>query len=423
MTSARGAAGCRMGALPRREGNAALEACLSHAPRERGETGTTAAHEVLGYAATSMASFSTRGRSVVTVLLVWTLFGLLFAGQAYLGQAYLGRALSVRDALLRWMLCAYAWALLTPLVVWLNRRFPIDRRRWLAALIVHGVASLVFSIAGMGLFLLGEQALQSERQVLTRQAFVNLFVGGLHIDLLIYATLVGVCYAIEHYHRYRERELTAALAEAELAALKAQLHPHFLFNTLNTVAILMQEDAAAARKMLVCLSDLLRMILKKGRAHEVSIREEVQMLESYLEIERMRFNERLHVSVNVDERTLDARVPELVLQPLVENAIKHGIMPRRGGGRVDISVQKHGSELELEVRDDGPGMSAEAATRGTGVGLANTRVRLAKLYAGRHRFELRNGDTGGLRVLVTLPFNCVTPEGTSHGPDPYADGR
>ncbi|HTV24993.1 MAG TPA: histidine kinase, partial [Polyangiaceae bacterium] len=352
-----------------------------------------------------MKSLSTRGRGVLIVLLIWTSFGLLFSGQAYLGQNYLGRELSVHDALVRWMVCAYAWALLTPLVVWLNRRFPIDRRRWLAALLVHGVASIVFSVAGMGLFLLGEQALQSDRQLLTRSAFVNLFVAGLHIDLLIYATLVGVCYAIEHYQRYRERELTAvqlqaALAEAELAALKAQLHPHFLFNTLNTVAILMQEDPAAARKMLVSLSDLLRMILKKGRAHEVSLREEVQMLESYLEIERTRFHDRLHVSLNVDESALDARVPELVLQPLVENAIKHGVLPRRSGGRVEINVQKQGSELELEVRDDGPGLSAEAATRGTGVGLSNTRVRLAKLYAGRHRFELKNGDAGGLRVLV-----------------------
>jgi sensor histidine kinase YesM len=298
---------------------------------------------------------------------------------------------------------------LTPLVYWLNRRFPVDRRRWVGALLVHGVGSLVFSVAGMVLFLLGEQLIAPERELLTRRAFVNLFVGGLHIDLLIYATLVGCCYAIEHYDRYRERELTAvqlqaALAEAELAALRAQLHPHFLFNTLNTVAILVQEDPSAARRMLVCLGDLLRMILKKGKAHEVSLREEVELLESYLEIERMRFHDRLRVSLNVATNTLDARVPELVLQPLVENAIKHGVLPRRGGGRVEINVQKHGSELELEVRDDGPGLSPEAATRGTGVGLSNTRVRLKKLYADRHRFELRNGDTGGLAVRVTLPF-------------------
>jgi LytS/YehU family sensor histidine kinase len=156
------------------------------------------------------------------------------------------------------------------------------------------------------------------------------------------------------------------------------------------------------------------MILKKGRTHEVSLREEVQLLESYLEIERMRFQERLDVRMNVDPSTLDARVPELMLQPLVENAIKYAVMPRLNGGQVEISVQKNGSALELEVRDDGPGLEAGLETQGTGVGLSNTRVRLAKLYPGRHRFELSNADAGGLRVRVTLPFDPIIVNGASH---------
>jgi len=370
-----------------------------------------------------MANVSSRSRALGAVAIwtfgIWTLFGLLFAGQGYLGQAYLGRGLSFGAALTRWLLCAYTWALLTPIVVWSTRRVAIERRRWLPALLVHLPASIAFSLAGMLLFSLAEQALDPRGQFLTRDALEKLFVSGLHIDLLIYATLVGAVYAVDHYRRYRERELAAAqlqaaLARAELGALRAQLHPHFLFNTLNTIAILMEEDARAARKMLVHLGDLLRVLTRSDRTHEVSVREEIQLLESYLEIERMRFHDRLEVRVHVDPNTLDARVPDLVLQPLVENAIKHGVVPRPSGGTVEIRVHKHGAELRLEVRDDGPGIHPDEGSRGNGLGLSNTRVRLEKLYGNRHQFELRNAEPAGLRVILTLPFQSLAaPAGRS----------
>jgi signal transduction histidine kinase len=343
----------------------------------------------------------------------WTLFGLFFAGQAYLGHAVVGRAQSWTDPLWRWMLCAYAWALLTPLVMWLSRRFPFDRRRWPLALLVHAPASVAFSLVGMVLFSLGEQLLLSGGHFFTREAFTALFLAGFHIDLLIYASLVGSSYAVEHYRRYRERELLAlqlqaALAEAELAALKAQLHPHFLFNTLNTISILLAEDPRAARKMLVHLSDLLRMVLNRERGHEVSVRQEVELLESYLEIERLRFQDRLQVQLRVDPEALDARVPDLVLQPLVENAIKHGVVPRPGGGKVEVSVHRRNTELRLEVRDDGPGLEPSAIGRGKGLGLSNTRHRLEKLYGRQHQFELENAEAGGLSVVLTIPFAPFT---------------
>jgi signal transduction histidine kinase len=351
---------------------------------------------------------------------IWTLFGLFFTSQAYLAQTYFGRGLSFGDALMRWMSCAYAWALLTPLVVRLGRHFPIDRQRWRAALAVHLPASLAFSLAAMLLFSLAEQALQPSGQFLTRDAFAKLFAAGLNIDLLIYATLVGALYAAEHYRCYRERELIAAelqaaLAHAELSALRAQLHPHFLFNTLNSIGILMEEDARAARKMLVHLGDLLRTLLKAERTEEVSLREELALLESYLEIERVRFHDRLQVNVRVDPEVLDARVPDLLLQPLVENAIKHGVVPRPAGGRVEILVQRQDARLRLEVRDDGPGLDplrAAQAAGGSGVGLANTRVRLEKLYGDRQQFELKRGEPHGLCVVLTLPFR-LQPEGAA----------
>jgi two-component system LytT family sensor kinase len=354
-----------------------------------------------------MATASLR-LALVRILALWTLFGLFFSLQAYLARAYLGGGLPLGTALLRWLLCAYAWAILTPLVMWLSRRFPIGASRPWRALGVHVPAAFAFSVAGMLLYTLGEQALDPSADFFTREAFASLFVSGLHIDLLIYATLVGVLHALEHQRRHRERELRAAqleaaLARAELGALRQQLHPHFLFNALNSIGVLMEEDPRAARKMLVHLSDLLRMMLRGDRAQEVSVKDELELLQSYLEIERMRFQDRLEIQLDVDPETLDARVPDLVLQPLVENAIKHGIVPRPSGGRVAVSVQKRKGELRLEVSDDGPGLDWRSVG-GTGLGLRNTQVRLEKLYGERHRFELERVNPSGLCVVLTLPF-------------------
>lgn len=157
-----------------------------------------------------MGKPSSRGGALAALFAAWTLFGLFFASQTYLGQTYLGRGLSWGEALLRWMPCAYAWALLTPLVRWLSRRFPITRERWLAALLAHLSCSLIFSAAGMLLYALGQQLLSPGGQFFSREALARLLLAALHIDLLIYAGVVGACYAIDHYRRYRERELAAA---------------------------------------------------------------------------------------------------------------------------------------------------------------------------------------------------------------------
>jgi len=359
-------------------------------------------------------------RALLQILALWTVFGLFFALQAYLSRAYLGGGLSLGTALLRWLLCAYTWAILTPLVMWLSRRFPIGKRHLGRALAVHLPASFAFSVAGMLLYTLGEQLLEPSGRFFTRAAFANLFIAGLHIDLLIYATLVGVLQALEHQRRQQERELgaaqlEAALARAELSALRHQLHPHFLFNALNSIGVLMEEDARAARKMLVHLSELLRMMLRGDRGQEVSVKDEIELLESYLQIERVRFQDRLQIQIDVDPEALDARVPDLVLQPLVENAIKHGVVPRPTGGRVAVSVRKRNDELRLEVSDDGPGLGASSPAGRNGVGLHNTRVRLEKLYGERHRFELERASPRGLSVVLTLPFR-VTPQGALAAP-------
>lgn len=308
-----------------------------------------------------------------------------------------------------WMTCAYSWAILTPAVLWLIERFPIDKKKWKQALPVHLPSAALFSISGLAIYVLARKVIFPNQFTPT---FKNLFVVDYHQGLLTYAVIVGICYGLDYYRKYRERELAAAqlqtqLAQAQLAALKSQLHPHFLFNTLNTIAVLMDENTELARTMLVRLSDLLRVVLKKETADEVTLKHEIEFLESYLEIEQMRFHDRLKVNMAIAPDTLNARVPDLILQPLVENAIKHGIAPRAAVGQVEICAERQNGNLLLEVKDNGAGMKDDFSTSGNGVGLANTIARLESLYGANYSFEIRNIETGGLVASLSIPFKEV----------------
>jgi LytS/YehU family sensor histidine kinase len=240
-------------------------------------------------------------------------------------------------------------------------------------------------------------------------------------EMMTYWAVVGLSHALDFHREAQERELTAAqlrtrLAEANLQALQRQLHPHFLFNTLNTISALMHRDTQAADAMLERLGDLLRLTLDRIGTQYVSLKDELDFLRKYLEIEKTRFGERLQVHIEVELDTLDAAVPNLVLQPIVENALRHGIGPKIGGGRVDILARRDGDDLVLEVRDNGVGLTKDAFHNG--VGLTNTRSRLEHLYGTRYRFECQTPSGGGLLVTVVIPF---TSEGTGQslalGPD------
>jgi LytS/YehU family sensor histidine kinase len=245
--------------------------------------------------------------------------------------------------------------------------------------------------------------------------FQNFFVAEFHINFLLYWTIVGLTHAFDYYRRYRERErraaelkiaaahLEAQLAQAQLDALKMQLHPHFLFNTLNTISVLMQDDVSAANRMLIRLGELLRVALKNETAQEVSLRQELEFLRGYLEIEQTRFQDRLQVDFDVEPEALDSLVPNLILQPLVENAIKHGIAPRAEAGTIRVEAKRRNGRVRLVVRDDGSGFM-EAKNQASGIGLSNTRARLEKLYGAEHSFEICSPDGGGLEVKVTIPF-------------------
>ncbi len=341
----------------------------------------------------------------------WTLFGLFFASEVIIIRAYEGRPMKLGETLAAWMICACVWLGLTPLMLYLARRFPLERRRWLKNTLVHFAASVVFSLFQLGAYVLVALlvGLYSGHQPFF-QSFRNLFVVSFHFDLLTYWAIIGLTHALDYYRKYRERELRAAqlettLAQAQLDALRMQLHPHFLFNTLNSISVLMAEDTKAARRMLTRLSDLLRASLENKGAHEVTLKEELEFLESYLEIEQTRFQDRLTVRMEVEPKALDACVPNLILQPLVENAIRHGIAPRAAPGLIEIRARRENGMVQLEVCDNGAGLGlAQPESLMKGIGLSNTRARLEQLYGSSHRFELHNREGGGLSVTIAIPF-------------------
>jgi two-component system LytT family sensor kinase len=346
------------------------------------------------------------------IVVAWALFGLFFASEAIITRAYEGRPLRLGETLVSWMICAFVWLGLTPFVLYFARRFPLERRKWLKNSLLHFSASIAFSLVGLLTYvavalLVGHYSGLRPFLEIFRSQFITTF----HFELLTYWAVIGLYHALDYYRKYRERELRAAqletnLAQAQLDALRMQLHPHFLFNTLNSISVLMAEDVKQARRMLTRLSDLLRASLENKGAHEVTLKEELEFLESYLEIEQTRFQDRLTVRMEIDPKALDARVPNLILQPLVENAIRHGIAPRAAAGLVEIRARRDNGMVQLEVSDNGVGLGAASPeSLMKGIGLSNTRARLEQLYGASHRFELHNGEGRGLTVTIAIPFH------------------
>ncbi len=346
----------------------------------------------------------------------WTLVGLLFASQWYFGNNANGYPTTWANAV-TWALTEYwVWAALTPLILFAGRPFFIDRERWRPGVTAHLLLGLLFASAFLLLYAAAEQFTTWAHHPGKPMSFATSawygFTKKFHMALLIYWVITGVSHAFEFYRRSRRSELRAAQLEAQLSraqlhALKMQLHPHFLFNTLNTISALVHRDPRAADRMVARLGDLLRLTLDNQGVEEVSLKEELEFLQKYLEIEQTRFHDRLTVEVDVDPASLDARLPNLLLQPLVENAIKHGVSSRPGAGRIEISARREDGTLNLRVRDDGNGLPAYSKPdcSRSGVGLANTRARLQQLYGGNYRFELSNAAGGGAVVTLEIPIH------------------
>jgi LytS/YehU family sensor histidine kinase len=235
-------------------------------------------------------------------------------------------------------------------------------------------------------------------------------------DVATFWILVGLAVGFDYYRRYRDRDVRAAQLESQLTAarlryLRHQLHPHFLFNTLNTISAVMHEDVRAADTMLSRLSDLLRLATRHAEDQEVRLQEELDALDVYLEIMRVRMGDRLRSAVDVAPDTRDALVPFLVLQPLVENAVKHGIAARPEGGWLGVRAYRRNGMLRLEVEDDGPGVANPPGALSAGFGLGGTAERLQHLYGTAARPVLERSARGGLRVTIDIPWRLAAPEG------------
>jgi two-component system, LytTR family, sensor kinase len=336
---------------------------------------------------------------------IWTLIGLAFAGQFYLVRAKVGDPVSWQFAIGRNLADWYAFAILSIPVWWLARRFPIERGNWPRTLVVHLAGAALFSICWM-LFRSAIELWQSRTTFET--AFTHALVTTFVVNTLIYWALVSLSHALGYYLKYQERTVRAAelekrLTEAKLQALQMQLNPHFLFNTLHAISSLMHQNVEAADRMLTRLSDLLRYALESTDSQEVPLRKELDFLTRYLEIEQARFGERLQVRLQIDPEAMDANVPNLILQPLVENAIKHGIEPHARPGIVELRARRENGALQLEVEDNGAGLQPDGPS-GFGLGLSNTRARLEQLYGPNHRLEMLNGARGGLLVRLSIPW-------------------
>ena len=344
------------------------------------------------------------------VFLFWTLVGFAFAGQLYLSRANVGSPVTWSFAIGRSLGDWYAFAVLSLPAFWLARWFPFHRFTWARHLFIHLMASAVFSLAWMLLRAGLEQfhGWSGGNRVSFSTAFSHALVATFFFNLLVYWVIVAVAHAFDYYRKFHERELRTVelenrLTQARLQALQMQLNPHFLFNTLNAISSLMHKDVEAADRMIARLSDLLRYTLESTEAQEVPLERELDFLKRYLEIQQTRFGERLVVRMDIVADTLEALVPNLVLQPLVENAIAHGVAPHSRRGAIVLSSRKLGEVLELEVRDNGAGLRQNQVFK-EGVGISNTRARLEQLYGDRFQFEFTKATEGGLAVKIVIPW-------------------
>lgn len=348
-------------------------------------------------------------RRVAPALLGWTAVALFFANRAFYSYQLHGPPVTWRDAILWSLLDWYLWAALAPLVFRVCKVVPLGRRKPARNFLIHlglGVLFMALHSALYGAALWVRW--QAYGEVTVEQLVTALFLARFHFGVLTYWALVLLWLALDFNRRYRTQELRASqmqaqLARAELRALRMQLNPHFLFNTLNAISALMHRDINAAERMLARLSDFLRLTLESGKA-EVPLRQELDFLKRYLEIEQIRFPDRLQVWMDVEPGTQEARVPSLILQPIVENAIKHGVARSSSAGKIEIEAARENGTLRLTVRDDGPGIDVSESKVEEGVGLANTRERLRQMYGSSSELSLRNRENGGLRVTLSLPY-------------------
>lgn len=371
---------------------------------------------------TPLSSRSKRWLWAGAYVAFWTVLALLTSVETYVMQQKWDKPIAWTLALRRSFEEIYAGGVLVLGVLWFCNRFPLEPGNFWRWLLRHLGVFALFSVSYVALvswLWSGQISVQTGEILRFWDLFQKLGASCTLSNVFHYWIVVLGHLGWQYYRRYRERErqasaLATELVQARLQALRMQLNPHFLFNTLNTVLALIHESPESADRMLVRLSQLLRRTLDCGDTQEVPLREEIQFLKLYLEIEQMRFPDRLTVSYDIPKKTEELLVPQLILQPLVENALRHGILPREEAGRITISARVRDSALELAVRDNGIGLRDGAARPPReGIGLSNVRSRLAHLYGSAQQFTVGNAEGGGVQAIISIPC-CTVPK--SQGP-------
>jgi len=343
---------------------------------------------------------------------VWTLLGLSFALSTYLGALQDGGHISWNRIASGYLADFYLWGMLSPLIFKMARRYEL-RARFPRNLLIHiclsiALSFVVLSAASPLVWYFGYVNLvrNPTLAILWRNNAFSIYY--FHQGLTIYWTTLVVAHALYYYRGLREGEtktvqLAAQLARAQLQALKMQIHPHFLFNTLNSIAALLHKDVEAADRMIARLGDFLRLTLKQSDTQTIDFAQELKFLKCYLDIERTRFEDRLTVEIEVEPQSLNVAVPNLILQPIVENAIRHGIARQTSSGQITIRAFKEGERLIVQVEDNGPGLRTNPNGTNAGIGLSNTRARLKQFYGEDYRFEIANAAERGVIVTLEIP--------------------
>lgn len=343
----------------------------------------------------------------------WTIVALSFVSLSLATGYGEGNQPPFRRLLLIQFARFYAWGLLSPLIYQLVRRFPVEIRalHW-RTFLIHLAGMTVICTVHRLLFAVSSWVFYEPPGSLLFENFSGKFFDGLYLTVIYYLMIISAIQAFVFYQDYRtEKEqklsVTAQLARAELHALKMQLHPHFLFNTLHSISSLVLEDPPKANAMIARLGDFLRLTLEHSERQLVSLKEEIEFARCYLEIEQERFSDRLQIEFDIATESMTAEIPHLILQPLVENAIQHAVSPRAAGGSIKISAKRFNDTIRIEIADSGEGIKSKnvgVSNNGQGVGLANVRGRLKQLYGANHKFELNNNPAGGLTAVLEIPF-------------------
>jgi two-component system, LytTR family, sensor kinase len=365
-------------------------------------------------------------RRFVAIWLAWTAAGLFYVTQDFIGRLYRGESVPWLSVIVGWMVGMYICAAFTPAILWLGRRWALERGHLLGRVFLHLCFAALFSVVSAAIEAPILKAIggfpRIEQANSLGAAVLLLTVYGLHGGIIRYWAVLGLQAVFRSHQNAKERErealeltvrstrLAQQLTAAQLGALKMQLQPHFLFNTLGAIMVLTQQNRGPqARTMLARLSDLLRLTLEDVDAQEVPLHRELEFLRLYLSIEQVRFEDRLRVQITANPNVSDALVPHMVLQPIVENAVRHGLGQSEDAVLIDIRAHKVDDTLVMTVSDDGHG-SPSPRFEGTGIGLANTRNRLRHLYGMDATLVAENRSPRGVQVTMTLPFHLEFSE-------------